>query len=71
MRNKIDINGLSGTDKEKSSVLLQEIAMLRRLNKDAAPEQREEQQLEIMELVAHVNNILSGGKTIIKTINNN
>ncbi|PQJ09527.1 hypothetical protein CJD36_020020 [Flavipsychrobacter stenotrophus] len=71
MRQKIDINALSGSDKEKASALLREIAVLRRLKKDAAPEQQEELQQEIWELVAHVNNVINGGKEIIKTINNN
>ncbi len=71
MRDKIDLSQLTGTDKEKCSLLLKEIATLRDLQKDAAPEQKEELQIERMELVAHLNNIINQGKTIIKTINHN
>ena len=68
---KIDVNSLSGTDKEKVAALLAEIRTVRIMQTDAAPEQREELQLEVMELIAYVNNLLNAGKTIIKTINNN
>ena len=68
---KIDVNSLSGTDKEKVAALLAEIRTVRIIQTDAAPEQREELQLEVMELIAYVNNLLNAGKTIIKTINNN
>lgn len=71
MRQKINIDSLSGTDKEKTAVLLNEIALLRDLKKGAASDVREELRAEITELVDHVNGIINQGKTTIKTQNHN